>query len=142
MATNANVRFVPSTNIRHRLRQINPLQLARPFLERAMSHRGSQTCRGVVHLRTGLSAVVEISLRKGPKPPKKGEVHMLPGQVFAAPPGLHGIDTNTVLDADHCRAAKAQGFSFCLRYVLRGDREQANDLHEAEAQTILMGGLP
>ena len=66
---------------------------------------------------------------------------MLPGQVFAAPPGLHGIDTNTVLDADHCRAAKARGFSFCLRYVSRGDREQANDLHEAEARTILNAGL-
>ena len=66
---------------------------------------------------------------------------MLPGQVFAAPPGLHGIDTNTVLDADHCRAAKARGFSFCLRYVSRVDREQANDLHEAEARTILNAGL-
>jgi hypothetical protein len=29
---------------------------------------------------------------------ERGEVPMLPGQVFAAPPGLHGIDTNTVLD--------------------------------------------
>src|SRR4029077_5547314 len=66
---------------------------------------------------------------------------MLPGQVFAAPPGLHGIDTNTVLDWDHCTAAKARGFSFCLRYVSRGDREQANDLHEAEARTILNAGI-
>jgi hypothetical protein len=61
---------------------------------------------------------------------------MLPGQVFPAPPGLHGIDTNTILDAGHCRAAKARGFSFCLRYVSRGEREQANDLQEAEARTI------
>ena len=66
---------------------------------------------------------------------------MLPGQVFPAPPGLHGIDTNTVLDAGHCRAAKERGFSFCLRYVSRGDREQTNDLHGAEARTILNAGL-
>jgi len=66
---------------------------------------------------------------------------MLPGQVFAAPPGLHGIDTNTVLDDRHCRAARAHGFTFCLRYVSRGERQQANDLHEAEARTILNAGL-
>jgi hypothetical protein len=60
---------------------------------------------------------------------------MLPGDVFAAPPGLHGIDTNTVLDDRHCRAAKARGFSFCLRYVSRGERQQPKDLHEAEART-------
>jgi len=65
---------------------------------------------------------------------------MLPGQVFAAPPGLHGIDTNTVLDDRHCRAARAHGFTFCLRYVSRGERQQANDLHEAEARTILNAG--
>jgi hypothetical protein len=65
----------------------------------------------------------------------------LPGQVFPAPPGLHGIDTNTVLDDSHCRAAKARGFSFCLRYVARGEREQSHDLHEAEARTILSAGL-
>jgi hypothetical protein len=66
---------------------------------------------------------------------------MLPGQVFAAPPGFHGIDTNTVLDDRHCRAARAHGFTFCLRYVSRGERQQANDLHEAEARTILNAGL-
>jgi hypothetical protein len=41
------------------------------------------------------------------------------------------------LDDRHCRAAKAHGFTFCLRYVSRGERQQANDLHEAEARTIL-----
>jgi hypothetical protein len=61
--------------------------------------------------------------------------------VFAAPPGLHGIDTNTVMEDSHCRAAKARGFSFCLRYVSRGDRAQAGDLHESEARTILNAGL-
>ena len=66
---------------------------------------------------------------------------MLPGLVFPAPPGLHGIDTNTVLDDRHCRAAKARGFSFCLRYVSRGEQELANDLHEAEARIILNAGL-
>jgi hypothetical protein len=55
---------------------------------------------------------------------ERGEVPMLLGQVFAAPPGLHGIDTNTVLDDRHCRAAKARGFSFCLRYVSRGERKR------------------
>lgn len=66
---------------------------------------------------------------------------MLPGQVLPAPPGLHGIDSNTVLNDSHCRAVKARGFSFCLRYVSRGEREQAHDLHEAEARTILDAGL-
>jgi Rv2525c-like, glycoside hydrolase-like domain len=66
---------------------------------------------------------------------------MLPGQVLAAPQGLHGIDSNTVLNDSHCRAVKARGFSFCLRYVSRGEREQAHDLHEAEARTILDAGL-
>jgi Domain of unknown function (DUF1906) len=66
---------------------------------------------------------------------------MLPGQVVPAPPGLHGIDTNTVLNESHCRAAKARGFSFCLRYVSRGEREQAKDLQEQEVRTILKAGL-
>ena len=66
---------------------------------------------------------------------------MLPGQVVPAPPGLHGIDTNTVLNESHCRAAKARGFSFCLRYVSRGEREQAKDLQKQEARTILKAGL-
>jgi hypothetical protein len=66
---------------------------------------------------------------------------MLPGQVVSAPPGLHGIDTNTVLDDRHCRTAKVRGFSFCLRYVSRAEREQTHDLHEAEARTILNAGL-
>jgi Domain of unknown function (DUF1906) len=66
---------------------------------------------------------------------------MLPGQVLPAPPGLHGIDTNTVLDERVCRAAKARGFSFCLRYVSRGGRAQAGDLHASEARTILHAGL-
>jgi hypothetical protein len=61
--------------------------------------------------------------------------------VVPAPPGLHGIDTNTVLNDSHCRAAKARGFSFCLRYVSRGEREQANDLQEDEARAILNSGL-
>ena len=54
---------------------------------------------------------------------------------------LHGIGSNTVLDERLCRAAKSRGFSFYLRYVSRGEREQAGDLHEAEARTILNSGL-
>jgi hypothetical protein len=45
------------------------------------------------------------------------------------------------LNDSHCRAAKARGFSFCLRYVSRGEREKANDLQEGEARTILNAGL-
>ena len=65
----------------------------------------------------------------------------LPGLVTPAPPGLHGFDTNGVLGAASCRAAKARGFSFCLRYVSRGERQSASDLSEAEARTILNAGL-
>ena len=65
----------------------------------------------------------------------------LPGIVTPALPGLHGFDTNGVLGDASCRAAKARGFSFCLRYVSRGDRQSASDLSEAEARTILNAGL-
>src|SRR3974377_899517 len=46
----------------------------------------------------------------------------LPGRVTSAPPGLHGIDTNEVLNEEHCRVAKSRGFSFCIRYVSRTAR--------------------
>ena len=65
----------------------------------------------------------------------------LPGIVTPAPPGLHGFDTNGVLGDASCRAAKARGFSFCLRYVSRGERPSASDLSEWEAGTILDAGL-
>src|SRR5262245_31893445 len=65
----------------------------------------------------------------------------LPGSVTSAAPGLHGIDTNTVLDAADCRAIKARGFSFCIRYVARGESLPAGDLSTAEASVILDAGL-
>jgi hypothetical protein len=65
----------------------------------------------------------------------------LPGHVTSAPPGLHGIDTSDVLKESHCRAAKARGFSFCIRYISRGERESSGDLSEAEARTVLKAGL-
>jgi Domain of unknown function (DUF1906) len=39
------------------------------------------------------------------------------------------------------REPRAANVSFCLRNVSRGEREQADDLHEAEARTILNSGL-
>jgi len=65
----------------------------------------------------------------------------LPGRVTPAPPGLHGIDTSEVLNAEHCQAAKSRGFAFCIRYVSRTERRSASDLSEEEARTILSAGL-
>jgi hypothetical protein len=65
----------------------------------------------------------------------------LPGRIAPAPPGLHGFDTSAVLDGGHCQVAKALGFSFCIRYVSRDERESLGDLSEAEARTILNAGL-
>ena len=65
----------------------------------------------------------------------------LPGRIAPAPPGLHGFDTSAVLDGGHCQFAKARGFSFCIRYVSRDERESLGDLSEAEARTILNAGL-
>ena len=62
----------------------------------------------------------------------------LPGRVTSAPPGLHGIDTNEVLNEEHCRVAKSRGFSFCIRYVSRTAGQSASDLSEAEARTRRM----
>jgi hypothetical protein len=65
----------------------------------------------------------------------------LPGSVVSATPGLHGFDANTVLTAANCRAAKAQGFSFCIRYVSRQSTQPVGDLSAAEAGIILNAGL-
>lgn len=65
----------------------------------------------------------------------------LPGNVVSAQPGRHGIDCNTVLTAANCSAIKAQGYSFCLRYVARGTTLAAHDLSPAEANRILSAGL-
>jgi Domain of unknown function (DUF1906) len=65
----------------------------------------------------------------------------LPGRVLAAPPGVHGFDTNSVLNRRICEVAKARGFEFCIRYVSRRDVQPAGDLSEAEANVILSAGL-
>jgi hypothetical protein len=65
----------------------------------------------------------------------------LPGSVFAAPPGVHGFDVNSVLNRRTCEAAKARGFAFCIRYVSRQDVQPKEDLSEAEASIILDAGL-
>jgi Rv2525c-like, glycoside hydrolase-like domain len=65
----------------------------------------------------------------------------LPGSVVSAPAGLHGFDTSAVLDQAVCHVAKARGFSFCIRYVSRDERESLDDLSEVEARVILNAGL-
>jgi hypothetical protein len=65
----------------------------------------------------------------------------LPGRVVAAPPGVHGFDTNSVLNRGICEVAKARGFEFCIRYVSRQDVQPTGDLSEAEANVILSAGL-
>src|SRR5947209_1884674 len=65
----------------------------------------------------------------------------LPGTINSAPAGKHGIDCNTVLTAANCNAIKVQGYSFCLRYVSRGEHEPSGDLSAAEASIILSSGL-
>ena len=65
----------------------------------------------------------------------------LPGSVFAAPPGVHGFDVNSVLNRRTCETAKARGFAFCIRYVSRQDVQPKEDLSEIEASIILDAGL-
>jgi glycoside hydrolase-like protein len=65
----------------------------------------------------------------------------LPGSVVSGPPGHHGIDCNTALTAANCAAMKAQGYSFCIRYVSRHATLASNDLSTAEANRILNAGL-
>ena len=65
----------------------------------------------------------------------------LAGVVTPAAPGLQGIDANTVLDAADCRAIRARGYSFCVRYVARGESLPDGDLSTAEASVILDAGL-
>jgi len=65
----------------------------------------------------------------------------LAGIVTSAAPGLHGIDTNTVLDAADCRAITTRGFSFCIRYVSRSESLPSKDLSTAEASVVLDAGL-
>lgn len=65
----------------------------------------------------------------------------LNGKVIPAPPGLKGFDTNTIVTAEVAQQFKAQGYSFCARYLSRGTSQGSNDLSSAEAATILTAGL-
>ncbi|PWU01226.1 MAG: hypothetical protein C5B51_23310 [Terriglobia bacterium] len=66
---------------------------------------------------------------------------MLPGTVTAAASGLLGFDTDSVVTAATAAAFVAQGFRFCIRYVSRVARQNANDLSSAEALQLLDAGL-
>ena len=65
----------------------------------------------------------------------------LPGTVKPASPGLKGFDTNTIVTAQVAAEFKAQGYSFCARYLSRGASQGSNDLSNAEAANILNAGL-
>lgn len=66
---------------------------------------------------------------------------LLPGTVQSATPNLKGFDTNTVLTAKQATAFIQSGYSFCLRYLSRGNGQQPGDLSYAEAKMILDAGL-
>ncbi len=66
---------------------------------------------------------------------------LLPGTIQSAAPNLKGFDTNTVLTAQKAAAFKEAGYSFCLRYLSRGNGQQSGDLTYAEAEAILDAGL-
>ena len=66
---------------------------------------------------------------------------LLPGTVQPAAPNLKGFDTNTVLTAQKAAAFKQAGYSFCLRYLSRGNGQQSGDLSYTEAKAILDAGL-
>ena len=65
----------------------------------------------------------------------------LPGTVKSAAPGLKGFDTNTIVTAQVASQFKAQGYSYCARYLSRSTTQGSNDLSNAEAATILNAGL-
>ncbi|MFT6501097.1 MAG: hypothetical protein ACJASQ_001207 [Crocinitomicaceae bacterium] len=62
------------------------------------------------------------------------------GNVQNAPSGLKGFDADTVITAAVAAQFKAQGYTFCVRY-LSIESAQSNDLTPAEANIILDSGL-
>ncbi len=66
---------------------------------------------------------------------------LLPGTVQSAAPGLKGFDTNTIVTAQVAQQFKAQGYSFCARYLSRSTSQGSNDLSNAETANILNAGL-
>jgi hypothetical protein len=65
----------------------------------------------------------------------------LSGSVVRAPSGAKGFDSNTVLTTTHLTDLKSNGFTFCLRYISRGESEGSGDLSVAEANRILGAGF-
>jgi hypothetical protein len=65
----------------------------------------------------------------------------LKGDIDGAASGAHGFDANSVLSAAHCSAARAQGFTFAVRYLSRRSPQAEGDLGQAEAERILASGL-
>lgn len=68
-------------------------------------------------------------------------IAQLPGTIQQAAPGLKGFDTNTVVTSAQASAFKADGFSFCIRYLSRNQGQNAGDLSFNEAKIILEAGL-
>ncbi|HLJ90946.1 MAG TPA: DUF1906 domain-containing protein [Candidatus Angelobacter sp.] len=64
----------------------------------------------------------------------------LTGTIQGAEPGLLGFDASTVITSTVAKQFRAQGFSFCVRYVARGP-QGPTDLSAAEADVILGAGL-
>ena len=67
---------------------------------------------------------------------------MLPGIVQSSTSGGSiGFDSNTIVTAEVAQLFKAQGYSFCLRYLSLGAPQGQGDLSTAEALDILNAGL-
>lgn len=65
----------------------------------------------------------------------------LPGTVQPAAANLKGFDTAGTLNANEVQQFVQGGYAFCLRYLSRGNGQNAGDLSFNEAKTILDGGL-
>ena len=65
----------------------------------------------------------------------------LPGSVQAAPSGAKGFDADTPITANVAQQFANQGYTFCVRYLSRGQGQAPGDLSVAEANAILASGL-
>jgi len=66
---------------------------------------------------------------------------LLPGSVQSAPAGAVGVDADAIISSGTAAALVAAGFSFAVRYLSLGPREDDGDLSSGEAETILQSGL-
>jgi len=65
----------------------------------------------------------------------------LPGTPVSAPNGLRGFDTNTILTDTTAAAFRAEGYTYCIRYLSRVAKQGSADLTAQEARAILKAGL-